>query len=206
MMAFSFVQSTRAQGFFNQDGEMIKKSVWQIVLLTTYGQYVKKGYQIMEDGLHNIHDIKNGEFDLHVSYINSLKNVNPKIKGYDEVQAIQIIVTKIIAGCDKLVQDARQSSVLRINEVAYIKNTTTGFLKETSEDLNELKLLIASDSLSMTDDERLKQIDRLYNRVVKSHQSYKNLEYNTRRIMTGRKQAIKYNEELKQWYGITNEK
>ncbi|TAM97124.1 MAG: hypothetical protein EPN39_12040 [Chitinophagaceae bacterium] len=206
MMAFSLVQSTRAQGIFNQDGEMIKKSVWQIVLLTTYGQYVKKGYGIMESRLHTIHEIKNGEFSLHVSYINSLKNVNPKIKGYDEVQAIQTTATALIEGCKRLQTDVGGSDVLNSNEVAYIQNTTAGILKETSEDLNELNLMVSDDKLSMTDEERLKQIDRLYSRVVKSYQNFKSLNSSFYQVTAGRKQALRHDSELKQWYGISGEK
>lgn len=206
LIACSLMQSIRAQGVFNQDGEMIKKSIEQIILIGTYGQYVKKGYQIMEGGLHSIHDIKDGEFNLHLAYIHSLKKVNPKIKGYDEVQTIQVMATTLIEGCKELVQHTRQSAVMNDEEAVYIKNATNHLLEETSGDLNELNILITSDSLSMTDDERIKEIDRLYNRVVKSYKSYKNLEYNTRRIITGRKQSLKYNKELKQWYGISDKK
>lgn len=206
MMAFSLVQYTSAQGFFNQDGEMIKKNFLQITLLTTYGQYVMKGYQIMEGGLHSIHDIKNREFSLHVSYINSLKNVNPKIKGYDEVQAIQTIATALIEGCKRLQTDARHATVLNDNEVAYIKNISNDILTETSKDLNELNLVVTSDSLSMTDDERLKQIDRLYSRVVRSYQNFKSLNGSIRQVIAGRKQASRHDSELKQWYGITDGK
>jgi hypothetical protein len=206
LIACSLMQNINAQGFFNQDGEMIKKSIEQITLLTTYGQYVMKGYQIMEGGLRSIHDIKDGEFNLHLTHIHSLKNVNPKIKGYGEVQTIQTMATALIEGCKQLQTDARHEAVLNDKEVNYIKNISNGILSETSEDLNELNLVVTSDSLSMTDDERIKQIDRLYSRVVRSYQSFKSLNGSIRQVIAGRKQALRHDRELKQWYGISGEK
>lgn len=196
------MRGSTAQGIFNQDGEMLKKTIQQIVLLTTYGQYVKQGYRIMDGGLHTIQGIKNGELNLHRDYIHSLKAVNPKIKG--KQVAIQSLADALISGCSLLKQDATKAALLNKQEVAYIKSTIQGFLEEMSKELEGLNLLVTDEKLSMTDDERMEHIDRLYDRMVNTCQSFKCLDRDARKIIAGRKEILEHNRELKEWWGISN--
>ena len=190
-----------AQGIFNQKGEMIKKNIKQIALLATYSRYAKKGYRIMKDGWNTVHDLKDGEFNLHLSYIHSLKKVNPKIKG-ERVKAIQKLADELLFGCSKLRHDALQSDILRNEEADYLKNMLSSFIHETSQNIDELDLVITDGKLSMTDDERIKQVDNLYQRMVGLLREFKSLENHTHSIISGRKQMQCHNKELKQWLSI----
>ncbi len=72
---------------------MIKKCIEQIALLGTYIRQAKQGYNIIDNGLKTVKNIKNGEFDLHDLYYKSLKNVNPNIKGFSKIkQAIETVL------------------------------------------------------------------------------------------------------------------
>lgn len=190
-----------AQGIFNQKGEMIKKNIRQITLLATYSGYVRKGYRIMEDGWNTVHNWKDGEFNLHLAYIHSLKKVNPKVKG-EQVDAIRELAEKILAGCTSLRHDAIQSKMLTDKEINYLESMLDGYIRETSENIDELNLVITDGKLSMADDERIKQVDRLFDRIVKGLQEFKTLDSHTRRIIAGRKEMERHNKELKQWLGV----
>lgn len=190
-----------AQGIFNQKGEMIKKNIRQITLLATYSGYVRKGYRIIEDGWNTIHDWKDGEFNLHLAYIHSLKKVNPKVKG-EQVDAIRELAEKILAGCTSLRHDAIRSKMLTDKEINYLESMLDGYIRETSENIDELNLVITDGKLSMADDERIKQVDRLFDRIVKGLQEFKTLDSHTRRIIAGRKEMERHNKELKQWLGV----
>lgn len=190
-----------AQGIFNQKGEMIKKNIKQIALLATYSGYVRKGYRIMEDGWSTIHDWKDGEFNLHLAYIHSLKKVNPKVKG-EQVDAIRELAEKIFAGCTSLRHDAIQSKMLSDKEINYLEGMIDGYIRETSENIDELSLVTTDGKLSMTDDERIKQVDRLFDRMVKTLREFKTLDNHTRKIISGRQQMQQHSQELKQWLGV----
>lgn len=190
-----------AQGIFNQKGEMIKKNIRQITLLATYSGYVRKGYKIMEDGWNTVHNWKDGEFNLHVAYIHSLKKVNPKVKG-ERVDAIRELAENILTGCTSLRHDALQSKMLIDKEINYLESMLNSYIRETSENMNELNLVITDGKLSMTDDERMNHIDRLFARMVKALQEFKTLDNHTREIISGRKQMQQHHEELKQWLGV----
>ena len=67
-----------------------------------------------------------------------------------------------------------------------------------------MKPKVAPDGkLAMTDDERMNQVDRLFDRMVKALQEFKKLDSHTRRIIAGRKEIKQHNKELKQWMGIS---
>jgi hypothetical protein len=195
---------TFAQGIFNQKGEMIKKNIRQITLLATYSGYVRKGYRIMEDGWNTVHNWKDGEFNLHLAYIHSLKKVNPQIKE-ERVDAIRALAEDLLSGCTALRQDAVQSEMLTNKEMSYLESTLSSYIRETSENMEELNLIITDGKLSMTDDERIKQVDRLFDRMVKALREFKTLDRHTRKIIAGRKEMEQHNKELKQWMGITTQ-
>src|SRR5699024_2997441 len=127
----------------------------QIALLATYSDYVRKGYQIMEKGWNTVHNRKDGEFNLHLTHIHSLKKVNPKVKG-ERVEAIQELADELLSDCSKLRHDALQSKMLTDEEADYLKSMLNGYIEETSENMEELNLIITDGKLSMTDDERMK--------------------------------------------------
>lgn len=195
---------THAQGIFNQNGEMIKKNIRQIALLATYGNYLKKGYKIMESGWNTVHDWKNGEYLLHLSYISSLQKVNPKIKG-KQIDAIGELADKLLSRCSRLRQDATGSQMLTTEEISYLKSTIKGYMEETTENINELNLVMTDGKLSMTDDERIKQTNRLYDRMVKVFYQFQILDLNTRKVIAARMESELHNKELHQWTGVNKQ-
>ena len=67
-LLLSFAESISAQTFdewFNQKATQRKYLIQQIAALEVYTGYVSDGYSIAKKGLNIIHDIKNGDFNLH---------------------------------------------------------------------------------------------------------------------------------------------
>lgn len=48
----------------------------QVAALKAYNDLVVKGYNVVKDGLALVHDIRNGEFNLHRNYFNAIREVN----------------------------------------------------------------------------------------------------------------------------------
>src|SRR4051812_40101385 len=65
--------------WFRQRKTQIKYLEEQIIALQVYGSYLQAGYKIVQGGLSTIHDIKNGDFNIHKDYFSSLKHVNASI-------------------------------------------------------------------------------------------------------------------------------
>jgi hypothetical protein len=143
-----------------------KYLIEQIVALQLYISYVKKGYSIAKEGLNTISSFKRGEFNLHTDYFNSLKNVNPKIKGYAKIADIIAMQVSIVQNCIRLRRQVRESGVFNDLELDYIGRVLSRMLADCENTLDELITVTKDGNLEMKDNERLERIDNLYKDMI----------------------------------------
>ncbi len=158
-------QITHAQTWdewFRQKKTKKKYLLQQIAALQVYIGYAEKGYQIASTGIHAIQDIKNGEFSLHAAYFSSLKSVNPAIKNAAEVGEIIALQISIVQHFKSAIRSYRQSQQFNNNEIMYFNNVFTELTDDCLQDIEELMNVISNNKLQMTDDERIKEINKLY--------------------------------------------
>ena len=148
--------------WFNQKATQKKYLLQQIATLQTYIGYVEKGYKIASSGLHTISDIKNGEFNLHELFFSSLKTVNPKIRNAAEVAEIIALQISIVNHFKKAIQSYRAGGYFSSDEMTYIGNVYGGLMADCLKDIDGLISVITDYKLQMTDDERIRQINKLY--------------------------------------------
>ncbi|MES2418308.1 MAG: hypothetical protein V4541_08975 [Bacteroidota bacterium] len=144
--------------FFNQKKTRKKYLLEQIVALKLYAGYLKKGYDIASSGLDTIKDFKNGEFNLHHTFISSLKTVSPAIKNSGKVA--QIIAYQLAIG--RAFNGASNNEYLSATTQQYLKVVKDKVMEECLNDMEELLLVITSGKVEMTDDERIKRLDKIY--------------------------------------------
>lgn len=140
----------------------IKRLLEQIAANKVYIEYAQKGYKIVTDGLHTIRDIKDGDFHLHMGHFDSLKVVNPRIRNWVKVADIIAAQLRIIQSARNAVSAVRESGQFTTDELDYCKNVFDHLLDECLKNIDELMIVITSGQLEMTDDERIKRIDRIY--------------------------------------------
>jgi hypothetical protein len=160
-----FATGAKSQTFaewFQQKKTQKKYLLQQIAALQIYISYLQKGYSIAKNGLTEISDFKNGEFNLHSDYFSSLKNVNPKIKNYARVADIISFQIKIVHTYHQAYQHAQESSAFNTDEIAYLFRVFGRLLDDCTAIIDELITLTTSGKLEMKDDERLQRIDALY--------------------------------------------
>jgi hypothetical protein len=159
-------QSLFAQTFaewFKQKKTQIKYLTQQIAALQVYAGYLEKGYHIAQQGLTTIGDIKNGEFGLHQIFFSSLSTVNSSIGRYAKVTEIISLQLNIIKTFKSCYQKVQQSGQFNSNEVAYIYTVFTNLLNDCTSDISVLIMITTNGQLQLSDDERLRRIDQLYN-------------------------------------------
>ena len=166
MLLGVFATGAKAQTFaewFQQKKTQKKYLLQQIAGLQVYLGYLQKGYSIAQKGLAAINDFKNGEFNLHADYFNSLKEVNPKIKNYTRVADIICIHNNIVQIYHQATLKAKKSSAFNTDEINYLYRVFGRLLDDCNASIDELITLTTSGKLEMKDDERLERIDDLYN-------------------------------------------
>ena len=158
-------QASHAQTWeewFRQKKTQKKYLSQQIAALRVYLDYAKKGYDLAGKGINTIHTIKQGDFDLHKEFFNSLLQVNPAIKNYGKVAHIISYQVKIIHNAKQTVKDILDSRQFTPAEIDYCTSVFDFLFAECNNSIDELTDIVTSGVLEMKDVERLKQIDRIY--------------------------------------------
>jgi hypothetical protein len=161
-LIFSELNAQVFNELLNQKQTQKKYLLQQIAALQVYIGYAKKGYNIVSSGINTIRDIKKGEFNLHTTFFNSLKNVNPKISRYAKVADIITYQVRIIKLTKQTLQSIREAKQFTPEEAEYFKKVFDALLDDCVESIDELLAVITPDKLSMKDNERLTRIDKLY--------------------------------------------
>ncbi len=134
----------------------------QIAALQVYIGYAEKGYSIAEKGLNTIRDIKNGDFNLHNDFFNSLTSVNPKVKKYAKVAAIIASQISIAKQTRNTLRQCTNVQQLTASELNYLHQVFNNLIDDCAKNLDELYAVITDGQMLMKDDERIKRIDKLY--------------------------------------------
>jgi RNA-directed DNA polymerase len=119
--------------------------------------YAWKGYGIAKDGLHTIAGFTNGEFGLHKDYFGSLTAVNPAVRYNPQVDEVIACQHRVIAALNTWKPDGWS-----VEEWHYLQTVRAGMLADCSRDMDELTKLLQAGDLQMTDEERLKQLAKLW--------------------------------------------
>ncbi|RZJ75994.1 MAG: hypothetical protein EOO45_03820 [Flavobacterium sp.] len=147
--------------FFNQKKTQKKYLLEQLVALKMYAGYLKKGYDIVGNGIGTVRDIKNGEFSLHSTFFSSLKSVNPAIRKNAKVASIISLQVSII----KAFNNIGDNDGLKLSDNQYILGVKDRVTDDCLDDMEELLLVITSGRLEMSDDERIERLDGIYERM-----------------------------------------
>lgn len=177
-------------GIFNQNATERKYQLQQIAAIKVYLGYVKQGNDIVHKGASLIGDIRKGQMDLHADYYSSLRAVNPALLRDGKVKAISDIAAFITQSGTSTLKLARTSEIFRPDELSQLQALVGQISNQTAKDLNELTMVISSEKLQMTDDERLAEINRLYLHAQGNYTMQKNLNQAVPGLIQARRQAI----------------
>ena len=155
------VQGQFLGAVFSQKSSDLKSVAKQIALLQLYIEWVEKGYQIAQEGLATIGNIKNGNFNLHAAFFNSLSAVNPEIKKYSKIGII-ISDQLFIAHNFRKVLEIKH---LTLDEVRYVQTIYLNMIYACTNSLNELINVVSDGGYQMHDDDRIKRIDGIYDEM-----------------------------------------
>jgi len=145
-----------------------KTMLEQVAALQGYIRTVEKGYQLAEEGVALVRDIKSGEFDLHRVFFGSLERVD---KGVAESPILaEAWVYAVLVG-DQAAKDA-------------------------------LRVLTTAKAFTMTDGERLRQIERIRNELKEEYGQLRRINAVRAWLGVQQKKEESYLQTLKKIYGL----
>lgn len=178
-----------------------KTMLEQIAALQVYLGWLKKGNNILKDGTNIIGAIKKGDLTLHTSRFDSLKAVSPGIRNSDKVKAILHLHQAMSDARPLLLRKAAESGQFSAAEITELRQRCTGLAEESGKDIDELLLVITPGKVSMTDDERIRVVDRLYTQMQQKYTAQKQLNRYVIALADQRQRGTKDAEILREVFG-----
>ncbi|MGB4401149.1 MAG: TerB family tellurite resistance protein [Daejeonella sp.] len=140
---------------------------------------MKKGYQVVSNGYTTIKNISEGNFNLHDTFISGLMTVSPAIKKYKRVPDIIRYQKNIVNEYKSAFTRFKLSGSFNPEEIEYLGKVYHNLFNESLRSLDELASVITSSKLSMSDDERLAAIDRIFADTEEKLQFLRHFNKNT---------------------------
>jgi hypothetical protein len=157
----------KAQTFdewFKQNKTQIKYLIQQIAAYQIFESNLTDGYNISGIGLTFIDTVKTSEYNLHSNYFSSLKVVSPAVTGYSRTRDIISLSSAIVSNLNSL-KKIIQTGIMTASDISYLNSVYSNMISRCNNSLDELTNLVTDGMYSMTDDQRINRIDRIYAEV-----------------------------------------
>lgn len=150
----------------NEEAEQLLLDVQKLSQLKQMLADLKKGYEIVYMGYSTIKNISEGNFNLHQIFLDGLLQVSPAIRNYRKVADIISLQLRIVSEYKSAFKQFKENGKFTPDEIDYIGKVYSNLFDQSVNNLETLAMVVTSATLRMSDDERLKQIDGLYEDMV----------------------------------------
>ncbi len=123
---------------------------------------LKTSYKVLSSGYSAIKDISEGNFTLHKHFLDGLMQVSPTVRNYRKVAWVIDYQIQLVKEYRDAYGDFKRSGEFKPDELVYLGQVYDNLFRLSLQNLDELLLVITAGNLRMSDDERLKAIDRIY--------------------------------------------
>jgi hypothetical protein len=163
---------------------------------------MKDGYQIINKGYGTIKDLSEGNFNIHEAFLDKLLNVSPAVKKYHRVGKIIDLQLRLNRSSSQAIKQFVSSKTFSIDEVSYAKSILQRLGKSSLQNLDDLTLILSAGKLRMSDDDRLKEIDRIYLEMLDKNQFLNYFLQQQNLLLMNKKKELQEVKTLKDNYGI----
>ena len=161
-----------------------------------------QGYKILSTGYNAIKDISQGSFSMHKLFLDGLLSVSPTVKQY--IRIVDIINTQqsLVSEYKAALTRSKSFQLFNTSDINYLQSVYTNLFNKSTEDLDELLMVITDNQLRANDAERLAAIDRIYKDMVQKLEFLRQFNNNAGLLATQRQKALQDNQTLQNIYGI----
>jgi hypothetical protein len=163
---------------------------------------MKKGYHIYQQGYGVISNMSKGNFDLHDVYLNGLMAVSPAVRNNPRISQIISQQSDIVTEYKKYRALFRKSGSFRSNELLYIESVFDQLVNVSNSNVDELANVATAGKLRMSDDDRLRSVDRIYNTSTEQLQFLRYFNRQAIKLSLQRAKDVRENNSLRRLYGL----
>lgn len=162
-----------------------------------------KGYKILTKGYNTVKDITEGNFNLHKVFLDGLYAVSPVVRDYKRIPYIIRYQQLLAREASRAYNTFRNDPNLTAREIRYLENVYEYLLKQSLRNLDELLMIVTASRLRMSDEERLRSIDWIYEDLLDKVSFLKAFNGSTRVLVMERAKERHQVNTLQNLYDLT---
>jgi hypothetical protein len=120
------------------------------------------GYKILDKGYTTIKNISEGNYSLHQLFLDGLMAVNPSVRNYKRIPYIIDYQKLLIKEYKNAYGRFKQDKNFSPQEIEYMANVYNFLFQASLTNIDDLVMIITATKLRMSDDERMRAIDRIF--------------------------------------------
>lgn len=168
-----FLSGTKAIGqtfneWFRQKKTQREYLLLQIAKLQVHIENVRKGYQIVKDGLNLVAQLKEGDFSIHQLFFTDLEKIKPAIRQSPRFLAAQQLYLENRQRCRTLLDVLDAYTYLSGTFKSMIRDYVQATLTNLDNELQSLRAVSSDAGVQMSDDERIRRIDIIYTSFLRT--------------------------------------
>lgn len=129
---------------------------------------LKAGYDILFKGYTLIRDLSKSNFNLHQAFLDGLLQVSPGVKNYQRIKDIIALQLALLKEYQAAQRQFSASGFLNPDELEYLESIYGRLIKRSVKNLDALIDVLTAKKMRMSDDERLKAVDGIYEDMAES--------------------------------------
>jgi hypothetical protein len=161
-----------------------------------------KGYTILSQGYNRIKDIAEGNYKLHQVFLDGLFAVNPAVRNYDRIPMIISYQGQLMKEYRRAYRRFTDNHDLTASELRYLERVYTYLVNQSVKNLEELTMVVTASKLRMSDDERLKAIDRIFREMENKLSFLRYFNNSTQMLVMQRAKERRAVETMKRLHAI----
>jgi len=161
-----------------------------------------RGYKILDKGYTTIKNIAQGNYTIHQLFIDGLMAVNPSIRNYKRIPFIIEYQKMLLKEYQRAYNRFRQDPNFKLEELEYLANVYKFLFDASLRNIDELMMIITATKLSMSDDERMQAIDRIFFDMEDKLIFLRSFNNNTQLLAIQRARSRNDMETMRKLYGV----
>lgn len=205
VLFLSSLNSLQAQTFrewFKQKKTQKEYLVQQIAALWAYGSQLREGYNLVRDSTGIIGASASGELGLHKDFFDRLKAVDPKLVNSGKVESVLRLHSAMEKQRTYTWRALNGSDLLNNVEKQQARILLDGLAKSSGNELHDMQITLSSGMLELTDDERIKRIDKIYRSTQEIYKVHSNTLPRLISLLQERQQYNRELELLRRMHGL----
>ena len=146
----------------SQEAQQLLLNVEKLSQLKNILSDMKRGYEVVSKGYNAVKNIAEGNFSLHEVFIDGLMLVSPEVRKYRKIADVISMQADLVSEYKAAFKRFGSSGNFSASELEYLGKVYGQLLDQSMDNLDQLVMVITAGKLRMSDEERLRMIDRVF--------------------------------------------